>query len=223
MRTITGSLLAAALALFAAPAPASNLETRALDAASMRDVYAQPLVAGLVNQKRLAYAARTASHAADGAPMKVLFVDLPNRTLNRWGDRVFERLSLPRGGALIVGTPKAVIIRTHTLTVGQENGIVALDARPFKRRGADYTEPLAELVYDVGLVIHNTRPGVSPRGSGRDGNLATFSGTFPDERRPADTHGSSDWTLPLAAGWIAAAFAGLLLYARFRWRRLAGH
>ena len=225
MRTLIGSLLAAALALFAAPALASNLETRAFNAVSGRDVYVQPSVARLVNQRRLAYAARIASRAADGAPMKIVFVDIPQRKLNPLRDRLFQRLHLAPSGALVVGTPKGVTIRTHTLTVGQEDGIVELDARLFKRRGAGYTEPLSELIYDVGLVIHNSRPDASPRGMGRDGNLDTFSGTFPDERpppRPVDSGGGSDWTLPASAGWIAAAFAGLLLYARLSRRRLSG-
>jgi hypothetical protein len=226
MRTFIGSLLAAALALFAAPALASNLETRAFNGISARDVYVQPSVAKLVNQRRLAYAARIASRAADGAPMKIAFVDIPQRKLKPLSNRLFQRLNLAPSGALVVGTPKSVTIRTQTLTVGQEDGIVALDAGLFARRGAGYTVPLSELIYDVGLVIHNSRPGVSPRGMGRDSNLATFSGTFPDERHPplpTDRGGSSsDWTLPASMGWIAAGFAGLLIYARLRWRRLSG-
>lgn len=224
MRTFVGSLLGAALALFAAPALASSLETRAFNAVSVSDVYVQPSVAKLVNQRRLAYAARIASRAADGAPMKIVFVDIPERKLNRLRDRLFQRLNLAPSGALVVGTPKSVTIRTNTLTVGQEDGIVALDSGLFKRRGAGYTAPLSELIYDVGLVIHNSRPDVSPRGSGRESNLDTFSGTFSDERppqRPGHSGGGSDWTLPASAGWIAAAFAGLLLYARLSRRRLS--
>ena len=224
MRTFIGSLLAAALALFAAPASASSLETRAFDAASVRDVYAEPSVAGLVDQKRLAFAARSASHAADGAPIKILFLDVPGRKLKPLRDRLFRRLHLAPSGALVVGTPRAVTIRTHTLTIDQENAIVALDTTQFGHR-AGYTKPLAELIYDVGLVIHNSRPGASPRGSGRDSNLRTFSGTFPDERRSlgsAGGGGGSDWILPVSMGWIGGAFAGLLIFARLRWRRLSG-
>jgi hypothetical protein len=220
------ALSALAVALLAAPADAaSTLEMHALRAAAAGDVYAQPSVAKLVDQERLAYAARIASHAADGAPMKVLFVDVPKDKLNPLRDRLFERLHLSPAGALVVGTPEAVTIRTHTLTSDQENGIVALDAHLFGHRKTGYTEPLAELVYDVGLVIHNSRPGVAPRGSGRDRNLATFSGAFPDERRrntPANDGGGSGWVLPLAAGWIAAALGGLVLYALSRRRRLSG-
>jgi hypothetical protein len=190
----------------------------------MGSVYTQPSVAKLVDQQRLAYAARIASHAADGAPIKVVFVGVSNRRLNPLRDRLFEQLDLKPSGALVVGTPTAVTIRTQTLTQDQENGIVALDANHFGHRGG-YTEPLAELVYDVGLVIHNSRPGVAPRGSGRDRNLATFTGAFPDERqngRRAD-EGGSDWVLPVAAGWLAAALAGLTFYALSRRRRPSGH
>jgi hypothetical protein len=231
MRTRTGpaappfvALLALALVLLAVPAGAApTLETQVLRATSMDSVYTQPSVAKLVNQQRLAYAARTASHAADGAPIKVVFVGVSNRRLNLLRDRLFEQLDLRPSGALVVATPTAVTIRTQTLTRDQENGIVALDAHLFGHR-AGYTEPLAELVYDVGLVIHNSRPGVAPRGSGRDRNLATFTGAFPDERqngRRAE-EGGRDWVLPVAIGWLAAALAGLTFYALSRRRRPSG-
>ena len=77
----------------------------------------------------------------------------------------------------------------------------------------------------MGLVIHNSRPDVSPRGIGRESNLDTFSGTFSDERpppQPGHSGGGSDWMLPASAGWIVAAFAGLLLYALLSRRRLSG-
>ena len=229
MRTSTRSaaprvaaLPALAALMLVAPAAASpTLESRALRGVTSADVYAQPSVAKLVDEQRLAYAARIASRAADGAPMKIIFLDVPGRRLNPLRDRLFERLGLAPSGALVLGTPRGVTIRTHTLTADQENAIVALDAHLFGHR-ADYTKPLAELVYDVGLVIHNSRPGVSPRGSGRDGDLATFSGAFPDERgrtRPTGSGGRRDWILPLALAWIGAWFAGLLLYVLSRrWR-----
>jgi hypothetical protein len=233
MRTSTRSaaprvaaLAALAALMLVAPAAASTtLESRALRAVTRGDVYAQPSVAKLVDEDRLAYAARIASRAADGAPMKIVFVDVPHRRLNALRDRLFEQLDLGPSGALVVGTPQAVAIRTRTLTSDQENGIVALDAHLFRKRGAGYTEPLAELVYDVGLVIHNSRPGATPRGEGRERNLATFSGTFQDERRPSQATaggGGSDWTVPVSTAWIAGAFAGLLIFARLRWRRLSG-
>jgi hypothetical protein len=156
--------------------------------------------------------------------MKVLFVDVPPPRLNGFRDRVYSRLGLGRSGALVVGTPASVTIRTQTLTSDQEDGIVALDAQLFTRRHAGYTEPLAELVYDVGLVIHNSRPGVAPRGSGADRNLATFSGRFPDEvAQPTDGNAGdgSGWLIWAAMGWVGVAFAGLIAYAASR-RRVVG-
>ena len=85
-------------------------------------------------------------------------------------------------------------MRTPNLTPDAELAIIRLDARalmvPAPR---PYTATLAELVYDTGLVIHNTTPGAVPRGLGAERNLSTFPGHFAGETKRAS------WWLRLAA------------------------
>jgi hypothetical protein len=85
-------------------------------------------------------------------------------------------------GALVVATPRSITMRTPNLTPDAELAIIRGDAWPLRVPAPrPYTETLAELVYDTGLVIHNTTPGAVPRGSGGERNLATFSGRFAGE------------------------------------------
>jgi hypothetical protein len=186
-----------------------------LVALRMGEAYVASDVAGWVRQAPLAYAARTASHAADGAKVRVAFVNVPDGRLDEFRDRLFRRLGLGERGALIVGTPTAVAVRTATLTPDQENGILALEGPMLLR--LPRTEGLAELTYDVGLVIHNSTPGVHPRGLGLERNLRTFSGRFADE-------GGGGLRPPtvVAIGVGAAALlavAALLGAMALRWRR----
>jgi hypothetical protein len=170
-----------------------------------------------VGQARLAYAARIASHAADGAKVRVAFVNVPNARLDQFRDRLFRRLRLGgERGALIVGTPTAVALRTATLTPDQESGILLLES-PLLHR-VSRTEGLAELTYDVGLVIHNSTPGVHPRGLGLERNLRTFSGRFSDERRGGGIRPVTIVAIGLGASAVLA-IAALLGATALRWRR----
>ena len=220
-RQVPLALLLLALGSLALPpaAPADEIDAVG-DASAMAlrlgDAYVASDVEGWVRTDRLAYAARIASHAADGAKVRVAFVNVPSRRLDGFRDRLFRRLRLGDRGALIVGTPTAVAVRTATLTPDQETGILVLEGPTLSR--LPRTDGLAELTYDVGLVIHNSTPGVHPRGLGLERNLRTFSGRFADER---DGNGVRPHTV-VAIGLGAAALlaVGVLVGSTaLRWRR----
>ena len=189
----------------------SSLESAA-SALRARNAHVDAALAGFAREQRLAYAARVASRAADGRRIVVAFVDVPDVRLDAYRDQLYSRLRLgERQGALVVATPVSITMRTSNLTPDAELAIIRLDARaldvPAPR---PYTETLAELIYDTGLVIHNTTPGAVPRGSGRERNLRTFPGHFADETR-ADR--ASLWVrlaLPLAGVMVVA---GMLVVA----------
>jgi hypothetical protein len=189
----------------------SSLE-RTASALRTRNAHVDATLAGFAREQRLAYAARVASHAADGRRIVVAFVDVRDSQLDAYRDQLYDRLRLTeKQGALVVATPVSITMRTPNLTPDAELAIIRLDSRaldvPAPR---PYTETLAELVYDTGLVIHNTTPGAVPRGSGRERNLATFPGHFADELH-AD--GASLWVrlvIPFAG---VAVLAGLLFGA----------
>ena len=198
---ICAALVVAAAVVLAAAGPAfgeSSVESAA-SALRTRDAHVDAALGGFVREERLAYAARVASRAADGRRIVVAFVDVPDSHLDAYRDRLYDRLRLADAhGALVVATPISITMRTPNLTPDAELAIIRLDARaldvPAPR---PYTETIAELVYDTGLVIHNTTPGAVPRGSGRERNLSTFPGHF-----AADTHAASVWVrlvFPLAA------------------------
>jgi hypothetical protein len=183
----------------------SSLESAA-SALRARNAHVDAALAGYAREQRLAYAARVASRAADGRRIVVAFVDVPDSRLDAYRDQLYGRLRLAeRQGALVVATPVSITMRTPNLTPDAELAIIRIDARaldvPAPR---PYTETLAELVYDTGLVIHNTTPGAVPRGSGRERNLSTFPGHFADETR-AD--GASWWVR------LAIPFAGVVILA----------
>lgn len=156
---------------------------RAARALRTRNAHVDAALGGFAREERLAYAARVASRAADGRRIVIAFVDVRDSQLDAYRDQLYARLRLAqKHGALVVATPVSITMRTPNLTPDAELAIIRLDARaldvPAPR---PYTETLAELVYDTGLVIHNTTPGAVPRGSGRDRNLKTFRGHFADE------------------------------------------
>ena len=195
----------------------------AASALRTRNAHVDAALAGFVREGRLAYAARVASRAADGRRIVVAFVDVPDAHLDAYRDRLYGRLRLAETqGALVVATPISITMRTPNLTPDAELAIIRLDSRaldvPAPR---PYTKTLAELVYDTGLVIHNTTPGAAPRGSGRERNLATFPGRFADE-----THaGGASWLVRLVipfAGVVVLAgllFGGAALVVRRTTRR----
>jgi hypothetical protein len=215
------ALLLVAVGLVAAP-PAARaddidaLGDTSLMALRLADAYVASDMEGWVGEARLAYAARIASHAADGAKVRVAFVNVPNARLDEFRDRLFRRLQLGERGALIVGTPTAVALRTSTLTPDQESGILLLES-PLLHR-VSRTEGLAELTYDVGLVIHNSTPGVHPRGLGLERNLRTFSGRFADERGGSGIRPLTLVAIALGATALLAT-AALLGATALRWRR----
>jgi hypothetical protein len=175
-------------------------------------------VANFVERRRLVYATAVASRAADGAAIKFAFVDVPDDELDAFRDAVFAALDLGERGAVVIATPVSVTMRTKTLHPGAEAAIIERDAGPVARLPRRYTEPLAELVYDVGLVIHNSTPGATPRGSGPDADLRTFTGSFPGESDSRER-----WPPIVLAAAVAAA-----LTVAVAWRRLsrtvrAGH
>jgi hypothetical protein len=214
--TLTAVILGSALVLAAAqPAPEafgnSSLETAA-SALRAHNAHVDSALAGFVREQRLAYAARVASRAADGRRVVIAFVDVRDSRLDAYRDQLYDRLGLAeKHGALVVATPISITMRTPNLTPEAELAIIRLDARaldvPAPR---PYTETLAELVYDTGLVIHNTTPGAVPRGSGRERNLATFPGHFADE-----THADrASWLVRLVIPFAAVvALAGTLVGA----------
>jgi hypothetical protein len=188
-------------------------------ALSTRNAHVDVALSGFAREDRLAYAARVASHAADGRRIVVAFVDVPDAGLDSYREQLYGRLRLADvHGALVVATPTSITMRTSNLTPDAERAIIRLDSRaldvPAPR---PYTETLAELVYDTGLVIHNTTPNATPRGAGRERNLATFPGHFADELKA----GRDSWlvrlALPLAA--VLLAGAGLVAAAAFVIRR----
>jgi hypothetical protein len=207
-------ILACALFLVAAqPVPAAFGESaldRAASALRTRNAHVDVAVAGLVREKRLAYAAMIASRAADGRRIVVAFVDVPDARLDAFRERLYGLLRLGEAqGALVVATPRSITMRTPNLTPDAELAIIRLDSRALMvPPPRPYTETLAELVYDTGLVIHNTTSGAVPRGLGRERNLATFPGHFADE-----SDGTSLWVrlvIPLAG---VAVLAGALVAA----------
>jgi hypothetical protein len=221
--TLTAVILASTLFLAAAPeAPKasgnSSLENAAR-ALSARHAHVDSALAGFAREQRLAYAARIASRAADGRRIVVAFVDVPDSRLDAYRDQLYGRLRLAeKHGALVVATPVSITMRTPNLTPDAELAIIRIDARaldvPAPR---PYTETLAELVYDTGLVIHNTTPGAVPRGSGRERNLSTFPGHFADE-----THAErASWWVSLAIPFVAVVVLASMLIgaAAFRLRR----
>ena len=162
-------------------------------------------VANLVDRRRLEHATAVASRAADGAAIKFAFVDVPDRELDAFREAVFAALELGERGAVVIATPVSVTMRSKTLRPQTEAAIIERDAGAIARVPRRYTEPLAELVYDVGLVIHNSTPGATPRGSGPDADLRTFTGSFPGEPDSG-------------ARWPPLAAAAALTFA-IAWRR----
>jgi len=178
----------------------------AASALRTRNAHVDVTLAGFVREERLAYAASVASRAADGRRIVVAFVDVADAHLDAYRDELYGRLRLAeKQGALVVATPVSITMRTPNLTPDAELAIIRLDARALNVPAPrPYTETLAELVYDTGLVIHNTTPGAVPRGSGRERNLSTFPGHFAGETR-AD--GASWWIR------LAIPFAGVVVLA----------
>jgi hypothetical protein len=183
------------------------------------NAHVDPALAGFAREDRLAYAATVASHAADGRRIVVAFVDVPDSGLDAFRDRLYGRLRLADvEGTLVVATPISITMRTPNLTPDAELAIIRLDSGaldvPAPR---PYTETLAELVYDTGLVVHNTTPNATPRGSGRERNLATYPGHFADELRAGPESAWIRLVLPIAAVMLAGAM--LILAAAFVIRR----
>ena len=195
-------------------------------------VFVDPAVGELVDPARLEYAARVASRTADGARIKVAFVNVESGRLNGFRDRLFARLSLGKDGAVVIATPVAAAMRSASLTPDQESYILKADGRALKSRR--YTSAVAEMTYDVGLVIHNLRPNAVPRGLGDDKNLSSFSGQYPGEatggvqsgavvRTPAqkvaaatneDDGGGPAWGLIVGALVLLGVAGGVLLSMR---------
>jgi hypothetical protein len=171
-------LIGLLLGLIAPPAEGA-VDGDAAQRLAAHAVYVDPAVSSLVSTARLEYAARVASRTADGARIKVAFVNVANARLNGFRDRLFRALELGDDGAVVIATPGAVAMRSASLTPDQESYILKADGRALKAR--HYTSAVAEMTYDVGLVIHNLRPNAVPRGLGEDRNLATFSGRYPGE------------------------------------------
>lgn len=198
-------VLACALVLISAPpAFAESPLDRAVRALSSRDALVDPAVAGFAREDRLAYAAKIASRAADGRRIVVAFVGVPDDRLDGFREQLYIRLRLDESmGTLVVATPTSITMHTPNLTPDAELAIIRADARALRVRAPrPYTKTLAEIVYDTGLVIHNTTEGARPRGSGAERNLSTFPGHFADESV------GSVWerlVLPLAGVVIAAA------------------
>ena len=214
----------AALAVLAAVAPAHSARAEKSTepaAAALRagSTYVAPTVAKVVDRERLAYAAGVASRAADGAPIKVVFVDVPDERLDGFRDRLFERLSLGPRGALVIGTITAITLRTASLTPDQEAAVAVGDSGPLRAPPRRYTEGIAELTYDLGLVIHNSTPNAVPRGLGADRNLRTFSGRFPGEDRGGWSTGAI--AAIFAAGAVVLAAVGALALVAIRRRGAA--
>ena len=175
---LTASLLAVGATSASASASAS-LDGDAAKRLAAHAVYVDPAVSSLVSTARLEYAARVASRTADGARIKVAFVNVANARLDGFRDRLFRALELGDDGAVVIATPVSVAMRSASLTPDQEAYILKADGRALKAQR--YTSAVAEMTYDVGLVIHNLRPNAVPRGLGEDRNLATFSGRYPGE------------------------------------------
>jgi hypothetical protein len=194
-------LVACLLGLTPASASASaSVDEDAAKRLAAHAVYVDPDVAGLVDAGRLEYAARVASRTADGARIKVAFVNVASNRLNGFRDRLYRRLKLGDDGAVVIATPVAVAMRSASLTPDQETYILRADGRAL--RSKKYTSAVAEMTYDVGLVIHNLRPNAVPRGLGDDRNLSTFSGRYPGEATGGITPGA---TAKTPAEKVAAA------------------
>ena len=193
-------IFASALVLVAAQPAAQAFGQSPLDRAASalrtHSAHVDPALAGFVREGRLAYAARVASRAADGRRIVVAFVGVRDEQLDAFREALFKRLGLAKTmGSLVVATPTSITMRTPNLTPDAELAIIRLDARALNVDAPrPYTETLAELVYDTGLVIHNTTPGADPRGSGAEGDLRTFPGHFANE---ANANGES-WLVRLA-------------------------
>src|SRR5262245_29382053 len=129
------------LALGAAPARAAVDEDAARRLAA-HAVYVDPAVAPLVDRARLEYAARVATRTADGAPIKIAFVNIANSRLNAFRDRLFRRLDLGDDGAVVIATPISVAMRSASLTPDQETYILRADGRAL--RSKRYTSAVAE-------------------------------------------------------------------------------
>lgn len=214
-------ILASALLLIAAvPAFGESSLDRTASALRTGDAHVDPALAGFVREERLAYAARVASRAADGRRFVVAFVDVSDSQLDAFREQLYSRLKLAETkGALVVATPASITMRTPNLTPDAELAIIRLDARALNVDAPrPYTETLAELIYDTGVVIHNTTPDAVPRGGGRDRNLATFSGHFAGE-----TQSESVWVrlvVPLAGVVVLASvlFGAAAIVVRRRTR-----
>src|SRR5437763_15957825 len=150
--------LAALAAAVVAPGAQGDAEfERAASGLMAHVTYVEPAVEGFVREKRLAYAARVASHAADGRRIVVAFVGIPDSRIDSFRDQLYARLQLGRrGGALIVATPTAVTMRTANLTPDAELAIIHIDTIKEGLKARSYTYTLYELFYDKGLVINST-------------------------------------------------------------------
>jgi hypothetical protein len=184
----------------AAVANAVSVEDAAVRALRADDVYVQAPIANLVQAQRLRHATEAASRAADGAAIKLAFVDVPDAELDGLRERRYARLGMSRRDALVVATPVSITMRTGTLAPMQEEAIITRDSEPLSAPPRRYTEALGELLFEVGLVIHNSTPGAVPRGSGPYRSLSTFPGRFPDE-----TGSRPPWPFVLAAPAVALA------------------
>ena len=178
------------------------------------DIYVGAAVSPLVDAPELRRGAAIASRAADGARIKLAFVNVSDAQLDSFRERLFGALDLGSHGALVVATPVSITMRTKTLTPAAEHAIIAAAAFELRAPPRDYTAALAELLYDTGLVIHNSTPGAVPRGNGPNSDLRTFTGRFEGE----DVGARYPW--PFVALVEVGAAAGAAAAAARRRRRL---
>lgn len=199
---VAGVLLAGASVARAEPDVAAVAQRLADDA-----VYVEPGLERVVDAERLRHATSIASRAADGAPIKLAFVDVPDESLDAFRDRLAAAVDLDERGALVVATQVSITMLTMSLPPITEESIIGVAAFELRRPPRNYTEALSELVYDTGLVIHNSTPGAVPRGDGNDSNLRTFDGRFAGERSRDATAGLiiAVALTTLAGGWLVAA------------------
>jgi hypothetical protein len=213
---LLGAALAASIPsprlLAAAPHPGTSPDIESIVQALRRNaVYIDPAVDRFVDARRLRRATAIASRAADAAMVRLAFLNVADMELDRVRDRLFEALD-PE--ALVVATPVSIALRTRTLRPSAEQAIVEADGAALRFPPRDYTAALSELVFDTGLVIHNSRPGAVPRGSGVNRDLRTFSGQFEGERA---NPGRPWWPILLLAAVVCTSIA----FVRARRRRRA--
>jgi hypothetical protein len=212
MKRAAAVLAAIASLAVASPALAADRAVlkRAASALASSHAYVDPVLSGLARPDRLDYSGRIATRAADGRRVVIAFVSIPDARLDRFRERLYARLGFrSTEGTLVVASPTSITMRSSNLTPDAELAIIRRDGVALELPSRRYTDVLAELVYDTGLVVHNTTPGAIPRGDGRQRNLATFSGRFAGE------HAGRSWLGP-AVGLTAAALLTLVAAAGLR-------